>query len=204
MGLSQPALYEEDAPLLDALCRQAGVAGGFAALREAHTIELFAEPVLQFADLSFPTPSGRIEIASARAEAAGLPRTPLPLVDPRPAAGRLRLLSPASPWLMNSSYGNDPAIAARLGEAEVCLNPADAAARGLAEGAAARLVNDTGSLPARVRFDATLPPGVALATKGRWPKGSGGGNVNRLNPGRKADMGESTAVHAVEVEVEAT
>ena len=76
--------------------------------------------------------------------------------------------------------------------------------RGLGEGDAARLRNETGSLPARVRLDATLLPGVALAAKGRWPKGSSErGNVNRLNPGRKADMGESTAVHAVEVAVEA-
>jgi hypothetical protein len=55
------------------------------------------EPLIQLPDLTFPTPSGRIEIASARAEADGHPRVPLPLADPRPAGGRLRLLSPASP-----------------------------------------------------------------------------------------------------------
>ena len=43
--------------------------------------------VIQFADLIFPTPSGRIEMASARAEADGHPRVPLPLADPRPVGG---------------------------------------------------------------------------------------------------------------------
>ena len=61
---------------------------------------------MQFADHTFPTPSGRIEIASARAEADGHPRMPLPLADPRPNAGHLRLLSPASPWLFNDSFAN--------------------------------------------------------------------------------------------------
>jgi anaerobic selenocysteine-containing dehydrogenase len=203
MGLGQPALYEEDGPLLDALCGQAGVTGGFAALAEAGTVQLFAEPVIQFADLSFPTPSGRIEIASARAASAGLPRTPLPLADPRPATGRLRLLSPGSRWLMNSTYGNDPGIGGKLGHEEVYLHPADAAARGLEEGAAATLANEVGTLAVQVRLDPTLLPGVALASKGRWPKHSRGhANVNSLNPGRKADMGESTAVHSVEIAVE--
>ena len=30
---------------------------------------------------------------------------------------------------------------------------------------------------------------------------SGRANINRLNPGRKTDMGESSAVHGVEVEI---
>ncbi|HET6220594.1 MAG TPA: molybdopterin-dependent oxidoreductase, partial [Dongiaceae bacterium] len=105
MGFTEPELYESDAEILDRLVAQAGLAGGFAALAKAGTIELWDKPVPQFADLKLPTPSGRIEIASARAAADGHPRTPLPSADPRPAAGRLRLLSPATPWLMNSSYG---------------------------------------------------------------------------------------------------
>ena len=58
------------------------------------TVPIGDEPVVQFADLAFPTPSGRVEIASDRAEADGLPRTPLPLADARPSEGRLRLAHP--------------------------------------------------------------------------------------------------------------
>jgi hypothetical protein len=45
---------------------------------------------------------------------------------------------------------------------------------------------------------------VALSHKGRWARFEGAGaNINLLNPGEKADMGESTAVHGVEVTVRA-
>ena len=45
-------------------------------------------------------------------------------------------------------------------------------------------------------------PGVALSHKGRWPKlEASAANVNFLNPGEKSDMGESTAVHGIEIEV---
>jgi hypothetical protein len=43
---------------------------------------------------------------------------------------------------------------------------------------------------------------VAFSPKGRWPKREPArANVNALNPGEKADMGESTSVHGVEVTV---
>jgi hypothetical protein len=45
-----------------------------------------------------------LHIASAHAEAEGHPRVPLAPADPRPAGGRLRLLSPASPWLLSDSF----------------------------------------------------------------------------------------------------
>ena len=49
-----------------------------------------------------------------------------------------------------------------------------------------------------------VPRGVALSHKGRWPKREDArANVNVLNPGEKADMGESTAVHGIEVTVSA-
>jgi hypothetical protein len=53
-----------------------------------------------------------------------------------------------------------------------------------------------------VTLSEDVPPGVALSPKGRWPKQERtGGNVNTLNPGRKADMGENSCVHSVEVSV---
>jgi anaerobic selenocysteine-containing dehydrogenase len=202
MAYDEPELYEDDPTLLDEICRQAGVAGGFAALRAAHTVDVFAAPRLQFADGKFPTASGKIEIASAKAAAMGLPLTPIPHADPRPADGRLRLLSPASAWAMNTSYGNEPKNRAKMGAEGVTLHPADAASRGLAEGALARLANEQGEIVLPVHVAPKLPPGVALAPKGAWPKLEGQRrNINVLHAGRKADMGESTAVHGVEVTV---
>jgi anaerobic selenocysteine-containing dehydrogenase len=159
------------------------------------------EPVIYFEDLRFPTPSGRIELASERAERDGHPRVPRPTFDAPPAGGRLRLLSPADAWLMNDSYANDARIADRLGpEPTVTLHPADARAFGLVEGDRARLANETGAIHMRVRVADVVPEGTALTHKGRWPKREAEGrNVNALNPGHKTDMGESTCVHAVEV-----
>ena len=202
MGYEEPELYEPDAVMIETLLSRAGVAGGFAALAEAGTVAIFDEPAMQFADLEFPTPSGRIEIASERAEADGLPRVPIPDSDQRPGDGRLRLLSPASPWLMNDSYANDPKVAEQLGEATITLHPDDAAARGLAAGERVVLSNQTGRLEMALEISDIIPPGAALSHKGRWPKREKAGfNVNALNPGDKTDMGESTCVHGVEVTV---
>jgi anaerobic selenocysteine-containing dehydrogenase len=156
---------------------------------------------VQFADRRFATPSGRIEIASAALAGDGLPRVPQPFVEPRPRDGRLRLLSPAHDWLLNTSFGNVAQIAERLAEATIALHPLDAGERGLRAGDRALVSNATGRLVLRVICDAQLPRGVALSHKGRWMGPAGLGNVNMLNDGRKSDMGESTAVHSVEIEV---
>jgi anaerobic selenocysteine-containing dehydrogenase len=204
MGYGEAELYESDAAILDEMCRQAGISGGFAQLKASGTMNPFAEPLPQFADGKFPTGSGKIEIASAKAEAMGLPRTPLPHVDSRPIAGRLRLLSPASAWAMNTSYGNDAKNGEKLAAEGVVLHPADAAARGLSEGAIARLANEEGEILLPVHVAERTPRGVALAVKGAWPKlSSQRRNINVLHASRKTDMGESTSVHGIEVTVSA-
>ncbi|MGQ0658506.1 MAG: molybdopterin-containing oxidoreductase family protein [Chromatiales bacterium] len=202
MGYTESELYESDAAILTTLLQRANLGENFASLAATGTIPVPAEPVIRFADLTFSTPSGRVEIASARAAADGHPRVPLPLADPRPAAGRLRLLSPASPWRLNDSFGNVARSEVQAGPATIALHPADAAERGLAEGCEALVANEVGHLALRVTLAQTLPRGVALSHKGRWPRREAArANVNVLNPGQKADMGESTCVHSIEVTV---
>jgi anaerobic selenocysteine-containing dehydrogenase len=204
MGYTEPELYESDAEVIETVLQRSGVGEDFASLAAKGTVPIAEEPLVQFADLRFPTPSGRVELASARAEADGLPRLPLPLADPRPRDGRLRLLSPASPWLLNDSFANDAKIAKRIGAATVALHPDDAAERGLGEGDEAVVANETGHLQLLVTVSDAVPRGVAYSPKGRWPKREPGrANVNALNPGESADMGESTSVHGVEVTVAA-
>jgi anaerobic selenocysteine-containing dehydrogenase len=202
MGYTEPELSESDAEIITTLLRQSGLGEDFASLAAKGTVPVPPEPVIQFTDLVFPTPSGRIEIASARAAADGHPRVPLPLADPRPTGGRLRLLSPASSWRLNDSFANVAKIAARVGSTTIALHPADAAERGLAEGDDALVANETGRLSLQVTLSEAIPRGVALSHKGRWPKREAvRANVNVLNPGHKTDMGESTCVHGVEVTV---
>jgi anaerobic selenocysteine-containing dehydrogenase len=204
MGYEEPELYERDEDVLGRLLADAGVTLGFEAFARGGTLWPDPQPRLQFAGGQYPTPSGRIEIASERAESDGFSRIPLPRADPPPAAGRLRLLSPASGWTLNDSYGNDPVARSHAGPQAVILNPSDAAARGLSDGDTAVLRSEAGELHAPVSTSSDVPVSVALVYKGHWPKlEPSGTNVNILNPGHKSDMAESSAVHGIEVTVEA-
>ena len=197
MGYQEAALYEEDATLLDRLLAPKGVT--FAQLKTKGWQTAVEGTYIPFADHRFPTPSGKIEIASALAESEGAPRLPRPVIDPPTTANHLRLLSPASPWQMNASYGNDAKILERLGPASVVLHPSDAASHQVKDGDPVRLSNDTGSLTLTAVLDGALvTPGTCYAPKGRW-----GENVNALFDARRTDLGDSSAVHGVEVRVEA-
>lgn len=203
MGYTEPELYEPDAVILQTWLTATGLVRDFAELAERGTIPATPEPVIQFADLTFPTPSGRIELASAQAAADGLPRVPQPWADTPPAGGRLRLLSPASNIAMNASFGNVDKLIRRAGPATIMLHPADASARGLVDGDVATVSNESGAIPLHVVTSTDMLPGVALSPKGRWPRlEEADANINVLYDGRKSDMGESTSVHGVEVQVE--
>lgn len=199
MGFTAPALFETDSTLIERILASTPYRGTFADLAQQGTVRLFSEPRQQFRGLRFPTPSGRIEIASARAEADGLPAVPEPHADPPPAHGRLRVLSPASAWLMNSSYGNEPNIEKKLGPAAIVMHPEDASRFGVSDGASVTLANEAGSLRLAVVISDVAQPGVGVVYKGRWPsRTTDGANVNVLNGGYKSDMGASTTVHSVE------
>jgi anaerobic selenocysteine-containing dehydrogenase len=199
MGFNDEALYESDQALIARLLARTPYRGSFADLARVGTAQLFPQPRIQFADLTFATPSRRIELASARAEAQGLPRVPLPHADRLPAKGTWRILSPADEWLMNSSYGNDKVIRRRLGPATITLHPDDAAEAGFAEGDPVVLANDLGRLPLAVTLSTATQRGVGIVHKGRWLGASpGAANINALVAGRKSDMAESTTVHATE------
>jgi anaerobic selenocysteine-containing dehydrogenase len=157
-----------------------------------------ARPHQQFADLLFPTPSGRIEVASDRFLAAGLSREPRPDVEPLPTDGALRVLSPASKWLMNSSFGNEPKVSRRFERLAAWMHPQDTGRLGLEDGDRVEIHNATGAVQARVTASDVVPPGVVLMHKSSRPKlAADGVNVNALFDGTKTDTAESTAVHSV-------
>jgi len=204
MGYGEAELYEDDRAILDVVLSRTGLGIGFDELAERGTIDPFPDPVIRFADGRFPTPSGRVEIASASAEANGHPRVPQPHADARPSDGQFRLLSPANEWLMNDSYANDTNVLRKLGPACIQLNPEDAKALALEEGGLASVSSRTGRIELRVRCSDSVPRGVALAHKGRWPRlEAGASNVNALNAGDRSDMGESSSVHGTLVRIAA-
>jgi anaerobic selenocysteine-containing dehydrogenase len=199
MGYHDEALYEPDGDIIVRLLEQSGTGLDFEALAAVGSV--WPEHIrIQFPDLCFATPSGRIEMASSTAEADGLPRTPAPTVDAPPAKDRFRLLSPSSDWMLNTAYSNDSRIQRRAGGLTVSINPLDASALGLSDGEMAEVGNDTGRLELTVAITDDVPTGVALIPKGRWPKQEVGlANVNALNPGQRSDMASSSAVHGTEV-----
>jgi anaerobic selenocysteine-containing dehydrogenase len=201
MGLIDPELFETDAELIATLLDQAKPGLSFDALAGVGTIECPAEPIVQFEHHDYRTPSGNIELAGDSFVAAGLPRAPFASAEARPEAGELRLLSPASKWLMNSSFGNDPKILKQLGEDEAMMHPDEARSRGIAGGALVRIGNPTGAITLKLALSADVPRGVILAYKSRWTANGADANVNALNPGQKADLAESCAVHSINVSV---
>lgn len=200
MGRSEPALHEADVSLLEGITAQMNAGVDFSGLAARGFVTLDDAPQVFFADQRFDTPSGRIEIASAQAEAMGLPRTPRPDADPPPPDGTYRLLTPAALYRLNDSYANDPHLAHLCGPASVHLHPGDAARHGLRDGARVRLANDAGTLELVARLDDAVLPGTLLSYKGRWPGlEPAAANVNVLHAPQMADMGESTSVHSTTV-----
>ena len=202
MGYTEPELYEPDAQIIATVLDASGLVEDFAALAAEGVCRSRPSRASSLPTSSFPRRAAASRSPRRKGEADGHPRIPLPLADPMPADGRLRLLSPASPFTLNDSFANVAKLARRAGPPTVALHPSDAAVRGLQADDEALLSNDTGRLRLRVLLSEDVPPGVALSYKGRWPKQEPAvANVNALNPGRKSDMGENSCVHSVEVAV---
>ena len=201
MEFNEPELFESDESIIGYLLEKSGLGINFETLKRQGWHNPLTTPHVAFEKHDYPTPSGHIEIVSERAEKDGHPRTPVPSFDARPPSGEFRLLSPASQWQMNDSYGNDAIVRRTLGECEVKVCPTDARSLGIAAGDVVELFNHTGQLRCVTVISDEVSPGVALSYKGRWPKLDGALNVNGLNPGQATDMGESSSVHAVQVQI---
>jgi anaerobic selenocysteine-containing dehydrogenase len=201
MGLNNAELFESDASLIETLLGQAKPGLTFAALADVGTVMHPPLPSVQFEKHDYRTASGKIELAGSAFVEAGLPSAPFPCAEDRPCGGELRMLSPASEWLMNSSYGNDPKILKRLGEKQAFMHPQEAKLRGIADGARVRLATAAGEITLQVAVSDDVPMGVILAHKGRWSASGTEGNINAINPGQKSDLAESCAVHSINVSV---
>ena len=202
MGYEEAELFESDAQLIQEMLSDMNINMDFEQLKQRGWFSVADEAIIFYDDLKFSTPSGKIEIASDRAVAMGLPRLPLALADEKAKDGRLRLLTPASSWRMNDSYSNDPEIIKQTGEASITLHPDDAIRLNISEGDQVKLSNEAGEIQLIAKIDKLTPSGVALAYKGRWPKlEKGVCNVNTIHVAKKSDMGESTSVHSTEVTV---
>jgi anaerobic selenocysteine-containing dehydrogenase len=148
-----------------------------AALRAEGGIRALAISHVAYPTFAFDTPSRRIELDSARAEALGLPRLPTfeadaPDAADAPAGGYPLVLAQGRTLAhFHSFYGNGrelPTLARRETEPALWLSPQDAAARGLQDGAAVRVFNTRGTLQARALVTDRMPAGTVWMRDG-WP-----------------------------------
>lgn len=170
------------------------------ALREGPVLAPGCEEVA-FADLAFPTPSGRIELLSKEAERRWsvdpLPGYSAPQ-EASPGPYPLTLLTPNHKNSIHSQFVTlsclrDPGPRLHLG-------PGDAAARGIRQGDRVRVFNARGELFLPANLDLSLLPGCVAAFNGYGAEH--GGSVNLLSLGRETDMAHGAAFHDNLVDVE--
>jgi DmsA/YnfE family anaerobic dimethyl sulfoxide reductase A subunit len=181
-----------------------------------------AIPHVAFADFRrdparfpLPTPSGKIEIFSSALHAMGKPdeipavpkyiqewespfgpearRFPLQVVGPHTLA-RVHSTMSGVDWL-------EEAFPHRA-----FMNPADAAARSIANGDQVRVFNERGELTIRCRVTRRIMPGVIAIPQGAWwmPAEKGldrGGSVNVLTSERWTPLAFGNAQHTVMAEI---
>ena len=204
MGYAGPEFTEED----EALCR---LAYGEAVDFEALLAQGFA-PVTRveapFAQGQFPTPSGKCEFFSGRLAAQGLDGLPdyLPNYETpgTSAAHPLAMISPPARNFLNSSFVNVQSLRDIEGEPLLEMHAADAAARGLADGATVRVFNPRGTHHCRLVVSARARPGVVHGLGVWWRKfGLDGTNVNQLTSQHLTDLGRAPTFYDCLVEVAA-
>ena len=101
---------------------------------------------------------------------------PLPGYDPPAEVGDealadrypLAMITPKTHLFLNSTFANQRRQRAAQPEPHVVIHPADAARRGIGDGAPVRVWNDRGAFEAVARVSDDARPGVLVAPMGWW------------------------------------
>jgi anaerobic selenocysteine-containing dehydrogenase len=109
---------------------------------------------------------------------------------------------PPNRFFLNSSFSQSPLLRRRQGSPTVMLAPADAAARGIADGDTVEVESARGVARFTARVTDATRPGVAVIEGIWWHRfHPGGRNVNVLTDDRTTDMGGGPVFHSNLVEV---
>ena len=122
------------------------------------------------------------------------------------ASGRfpLSMVSPKPHAFLNTQYGNEAMQQRSQGEQRVLISLADAAARGIADGAFVRVFNDRGSFEAVAVVSADVGTGVTVASVGHWPGLNRTGTaVNSTTSQRHSNIGQAGVYSDNSVQIEA-
>jgi len=215
MAFDEPCFEEDEATVIEAILAldQPALQG---LDRDALAIEgwtpAMPDPLHEgFRRQHYPTPSGKIEFRSEAMAAAGL--DPLPAYVPLKegpertpalfARYPLFFITPSGHSFLNANYAQDAGFRKSEQRPTVVLHPADAGARGIADGDLVRVFNDRGDCRLWAHLSEAVKPGVAAAAGQWWSKHyPDGGNANHTTPDFVADMGGGSAFNSNLVEIE--
>ena len=159
------------APSFDAFWREGSLAMPQLPDEGGNLRRFRADPVAY----KLPTPSGKIEIFSETIAGFGEPDCPghptwLPPSEPPTAAAPLHLVAnqPSTRLHSQLDFGGHSADAKHRGREVARMNPADAAARGIVDGAIVRLFNARGACLAAVHLTERIRRGVVQLPTGAW------------------------------------
>ncbi len=202
MGFGHEAWAREDD---EALARQALKGIDFEQLRAQGFVPL-PLPEAPFAEGAWPTPHGKVW---ADHPEIGLPDfvPNLESTESAPALATrypLAMISPPARNFLNSSFVNVQSLRDIEREPVLEMHADDAAARGLSDGAWARVFNARGEQRLRVALNGRARPGVVNGLGVWWRKfGVDGKNVNELTHQGLTDLGGGASFYDCLVEVEA-
>ena len=171
-------------------------------VRKAGPIRLAASEGQHFA-----TPSGKLEFYSEQLAAQGL--APMPDWRPDPGEQRdaarwpLRLLTAPGYFQAHTAYAGVDFLRRREGAPVAIIHPAEAASRGLKNGAKVRLRNDRGAVGLVLKVSDEVQPGVVLVPGQRSSGETVSGTVNMLVSDRYTDLGDGATYQSTFLDVEA-
>ena len=202
MGYTEPELFDSDDSLISSALRGLDIEqlkrDGFIALPNSDEV-LFSNGV-------FGSSSGKAQLVSKDLASRGLPSVPT-YVQSSSRAGSpdfpLVLLTPKQHTrFLNTSYSHLPQHGPREEGPYVEMCASDAAARGLENGAEARVVNERGEMLLPVKISTRLPQGVVAVPFGWWDQSHANmSNVNDLTSDAHTDWGGGVSYHDTLVQV---
>ena len=157
-----------------------------------------------FAEGGFPTPNGKARVKPPGLDVPDhLPNYESPQDTPALAARYpLAMISPPARNFLNSTFVNVDSLRKAEREPLVEIHPADAAERGIADGAVIKVFNDRGTYVAKAAVSTRARPGVVNGLGVWWRKmGLNGTNVNELTNQRLTDMGRAPTFYDCLVQV---
>jgi anaerobic dimethyl sulfoxide reductase subunit A len=152
------------------------------------------------------TPSGKVEIASARyQQETGASAIPVWQTPPEDARYPLRLVTPKSAQRTHSQGSNIPEIR-KKGEHVLQMHPQDAARRGIAQGDSVRLFNSQGIAWVVAHLTEDITAGVVSLHEGIWMELDAdgvdqAGSANMLTSTHGTHPGRACIMHGIGVEI---